>query len=280
MVKFSIIMPSYNQADFIERSIISVLNQNYTQFELIIIDGGSSDGTIYILDKYRSYCSHIIIEQDRGQSDALNKGFELATGDVFGWLNSDDIYNLEALSIAASLFANNHTARVIFGDWNEIDENDNIIQRRFSFDFSTHHHAYEGFHCNTQSMFWRRAAHKRFGNFDIKLHRTMDYEMLLVLGKNEGDKSFIRTDNVIGNFRQHDDQKTQGLDSKVLWEHNYILQKHGFFTRSSWQCRLIRFWFRLRRLKWYLKRGGLSYAIRKFYDSAAVSRIATIFERS
>ena len=90
--KISIVMPSYNQVEFIERSILSVLNQNYQNYELLIIDGGSNDGTIEIIKKYQKYITFWISEKDKGQSDALNKGFKLCTGEIYGWLNSDDVY--------------------------------------------------------------------------------------------------------------------------------------------------------------------------------------------
>ncbi|MDQ3190406.1 MAG: glycosyltransferase, partial [Bacteroidota bacterium] len=89
-LKISIVTPSYNQAHFIEEAIESVICQNYTNFEHIVIDGGSTDNTIKVLEKY----SHLIwiSEPDEGQSDAINKGFKMATGDIIGWLNADDLY--------------------------------------------------------------------------------------------------------------------------------------------------------------------------------------------
>ena len=81
--KISIVMPSYNQAQYIERSILSVINQNYTNVQLIIIDGGSDDGTIKVINKYLDYVDYFVSEPDKGQSDALNKGFKIANGDIY-----------------------------------------------------------------------------------------------------------------------------------------------------------------------------------------------------
>ncbi|HCX14307.1 MAG TPA: glycosyltransferase [Rhodospirillaceae bacterium] len=276
-MKFSIIMPSFNQKRFIERSIQSVLRQSYNNFELIIVDGASTDGTHEILDKYRHHCSKVLIEPDNGQSDALNKGFSLASGDVFGWLNSDDIYEPGAFQLAAAAFESHKNIKVFFGDWNDIDENDRVIQRRHAFDFSTKHHLYEGFHCNSQAMFWRKPVHRRFGKFDLKLHRTMDYEMILSFGENETDRSFLRTDTVLAGFRQHESQKTRGMDAKVIAEHKYIAEKHSvshkFSRRGRWLHRL----YRLRRFRWYVKRAGLGYALKKIIGSAAAKRFLTVF---
>ena len=108
--KISIVMPSYNQAEFIEKSILSVLNQDYKNIELIIIDGGSNDGTIEIIKKYQDYIFFWVSEKDKGQSDALNKGFKLASGEIYGWLNSDDIYLPNAFHNLMLAFKNNSSS--------------------------------------------------------------------------------------------------------------------------------------------------------------------------
>ncbi len=101
--KISIVMPSYNQVRFIERSILSVLNQDYLNIELIIIDGGSSDGTVDIITKYQKHIAYWVSEPDDGQSHALNKGFARASGQIYGWLNSDDLYLPGAFRMAVHL---------------------------------------------------------------------------------------------------------------------------------------------------------------------------------
>ena len=90
--KISIVTPSFNHAQFLEETILSVISQNYPDLEYIIIDGGSTDGSVEIIKKYEQYLTYWISEPDNGQSDALNKGFTRATGDIYGWLNSDDLY--------------------------------------------------------------------------------------------------------------------------------------------------------------------------------------------
>ena len=148
--KISIVMPSYNQAKFIERSILSVLNQNYPNTELIIVDGGSKDGTDKIIKKYQDFISLWISEKDQGQSDALNKGFKHCTGEIYGWLNSDDIYLPNAFKNITSVLKKNSNKKIVFGDWLSINKQDQIIDYNHAFDFNLNHFKYESFHLYSQ----------------------------------------------------------------------------------------------------------------------------------
>ena len=119
----SVVIPSFNQAKYIEKSILSVLNQDYPNKELIIIDGGSNDGTVEILKKYDGYIKYWISENDKGQSDALNKGFKVCSGDIYAWLNSDDLFLPNAFSYAVKELSKKNK-KICYGDWVYIDEND------------------------------------------------------------------------------------------------------------------------------------------------------------
>jgi len=261
--KISIITPSYNQAQFLERSILSVLNQNYPNLEYIIIDGGSTDGSVDIIRQYEKYLAYRISEPDRGQSHALNKGFEIATGEIFGWLNSDDLYMPDAFNIACKALKDHPLIKIVFGDYFNIDAEDKFICKEYAFDFSRFHFLYEGFHLNAQSMFWRKDIHQRFGKFDEHLYRTMDYDMILRFGLQEKDKTFLRIPVPLGCFRRHEQQKTKGFDKIVEEEHRLIAQKNNCKLKFTTLGRLLRLLFRLRRAYWYLKRGGIDYLMIK-----------------
>ena len=103
-MKISVITISYNQSQFLERAILSVLNQEYENLEYIIVDPGSTDGSRDIIAKYKSSFSHIVFEPDQGAADGLNKGFSLASGDIFGFLNSDDMLLPRSLSEVSNFF--------------------------------------------------------------------------------------------------------------------------------------------------------------------------------
>ena len=113
--KISVITPSYNQSKYLNDTIKSVLSQEYKLTEYIIIDGGSSDGSVSTISSYSDRLKYWVSEEDRGQSHAINKGFLKASGDILAWLNSDDVYKPNALRIVADTFKNNPEAMVIIG---------------------------------------------------------------------------------------------------------------------------------------------------------------------
>lgn len=261
--KISIVTPSYNQAKFLERTILSVLNQNYPNLEYIVIDGGSTDGSEEIIKKYEKYLAYWISEPDRGQSHALNKGFQIASGDILGWLNADDLYMPGVFYMIYNYFNGNKKINIVFGDYFTIDSEDKIISKEYAFDFNVQHFIYEGFYLNAQSMFWLKEVHDRFGSFNENLNRTMDYDMILRFGLNEGNQSFLRIPVLIGCFRRHDQQKTKGLDKLVLYEHRLIANENNCGLKFTAIGKVLRLLFRFRRAYWYLKRGGPDYLLTK-----------------
>jgi len=260
--KISIVMPSFNHVRFIERSILSVLNQSYPNLQLIIIDGGSTDGTVNIINKYASYIDYWVSEKDSGQSDALNKGFVLANGELFGWLNSDDLYLPNAFYSVVAEFNQHPDKSLVFGDWLSIDENDIFIDLNHAFDFSLNQFKYEGFHLNAQSMFWRSSLHKKFSGFDMDLYNTMDYQMILEFGL-LAEKGFLRIPKVLGAFRRYEGQKSAGFTDRVLSEQRKIAVHYGYIDKYLRIGRFKRFFYRLRRAYWYVKREGLMGLVRR-----------------
>ena len=269
--KISIVMPAYNQVQFIERSILSVLNQDYPNIELIIIDGGSNDGTVEIIQKYCEHIAFWVSEKDRGQSDALNKGFGHCTGEIYGWLNSDDLYLPDAFKHTVAALEAHPNKKIVFGDWLSIDTYERVIDYNHAFDFNLNHFKYEGFHLNAQSLFWYAEVHKKFSGFDIALYNTMDYQMILEFGITQGQRTFLRIPYALGAFRRYEGQKTGAMTLGVIKEHRSMAERYGYldkFRAIGWQKRL---YFRVRRGWWYYKRGGLSNLISRL-RSAYVSR--------
>lgn len=256
----SVVIPSFNQVQFLERTLLSLLNQGYPRLEIIVVDGGSNDGTQELLERYRDQLAYVYSGPDNGQSDALNHGFSKATGDIVCWLNSDDLQLPGTLHAVADAFQVFPDASVVFGDWWSIDSLDRVTAVHYAFDFSLRHFIYEGFTLNSQAMFWRRDAHLRFGEFDVQLHRTMDYDLIVRLGLNEGQQKFIRLERALACFRRHPEQKTTNAGGEIVAsEHRRIAEKNGFPNKYRMVGRVMRMAYRARRAWWYLKRGGIGF---------------------
>jgi glycosyltransferase involved in cell wall biosynthesis len=175
--KVSIVTPSYNQGLFLEETIRSVLLQGYPSLEYIVIDGGSTDGSVEIIRKYEKWLAHWVSEPDRGQSHAINKGFTKATGEIVAWLNSDDVYERRALQQAAQ-FLVDHQVDMVYADSHIIDENG---RRTGTTDSPTFHLAdllMDSF-VPQQAAFFQRQVTDVVGLLNESFNYAMDYDLWL-----------------------------------------------------------------------------------------------------
>ena len=263
-MKFSIVIPSYNQGEFLERTLLSGINQG-VETEIIVIDGGSTDNSVEIIKKYADKIAYWVSEKDRGQSHALNKGFAKATGDIFGWQNSDDVYMPGAFKKVQEVFEKFPEKKIVYGNWYEIDENDNVIDKTYSAPKPrVPHFSYEGFDSNLQSMFWKREVFEKFGAFDENLHQLMDSDFLFSLILNQRRDIFIKTDFFFGGFRRHENQKTKreridkrAVDEQKVLDEKYGFSKYGFFAKKFYKTCYV-----LSKFCWLAKQGGIVLAFR------------------
>ena len=221
----SIVTPSYNQGRYIEKTILSVKDQNYANFEHIIVDGGSKDNTLKVLKKY----SHLkwVSGKDNGQSAALNKGFRLAKGSIIGWINSDDTYTPKIFEYVVDFLEEYKDADLIYSDCNFIDENDNLIGA-----WKTHKFNYF-FNLNYAQMipqptiFFRRSILDKIGYLDESLNYLLDYDFLIRVSK----KYHIRrvVDKTFANFRLQSSSKTMSQRSRFESELKLIRKRNGAF---------------------------------------------------
>lgn len=175
-MKVSIVTISYNQEEFLEEAILSVLNQNYPDIEYIVVDPGSTDGSREIIEKYRDRIDHIIFEPDEGPADGLNKGFEVASGDIYGYLNADDILYPTTVSHFVECFQSSN-ADIISGHGDIIDRNGNSLRKVFSHKFNPVAYVYGACVLVQQSTFFKAACFNKVGGFNKENRVSWDGEL-------------------------------------------------------------------------------------------------------
>jgi len=268
--KISIVTPSYNQAQFLERTILSVLNQNYPNLEYIIIDGGSVDGSVEIIHRYEKYLAHWTSEKDEGQVHALNEGFSKTHGDIVGWQNSDDIYLPFAFKQMSEFFVKHADVDIVFGNTIFISSDETPIgELRFT-PFSALTHLYEGMSINNQSSLWRRDIFSRIGMLDTRFQFSMDYEFFLRAAKKNIKLKFLRS--YLGALRNHEASKSSTITHISRGDHAKIarIYKNTFLPR--WLLKIISL---VRRSVHYSIQGDIGYVFAGFVKRcvAVISRI-------
>lgn len=206
--KISIITPSFNQGSFIEDTILSVLNQNYPNLEFIIIDGASTDHSVEIIRKYEKYIYYWISEKDNGQTHAINKGFEKVTGEIFNWLNSDDLLAENALFEIANSFKKDQNSTVYCGrEWRFMA--DKFINHSYGSDLSNSlETALIKAHIDQPSTYFKTSSIRSIFPLNEKLRFCMDTQLWLNYLLLEGNSKAIQTEKIISYFRYHNDSKT------------------------------------------------------------------------
>jgi|AntAceMinimDraft_17_1070374.scaffolds.fasta_scaffold00810_12 glycosyltransferase involved in cell wall biosynthesis len=264
--KISIVTPSYNQADFLERTILSVLNQNYPNLEYIIIDGGSTDGSVEIIKKYEKYLSYWVSEKDKGQADAINRGFQKSTGSIAGWQNSDDVYAPNVISKTVKYLQRYPSVDLVFSDFCFINEHEEIIQEVRLRPFDRREYLYVSPNITNQTAFWRRELVSKVGGFNVKYKYAMDFDFF-VRASEKGCFKYVK--GFSGYLRVHAKSKTvtTGEDKQWLQEYAAIRERYGIRMDLNipWnkQYRLAKWYFRLRRIFYYVSEGNMNYILKK-----------------
>jgi glycosyltransferase involved in cell wall biosynthesis len=235
---FSIVTPSYNQAEYLAATIESVLSQQGDfSIDYLIMDGGSSDGSVEIIKRYQALlqrgewplrCRGIryrwVSEKDRGQTDALSRGFEGAEGEIFAWLNSDDVYLPGALQAAADEFRNHPETGLVYGDAYYCNGAGESIGKYNTAAFSLDRLAWFNFICQPSSFF-HREAFERAGGLDLSLQFAMDYDLWVRIGKKYPCRYLPR---FLSSYRLHETSKTIRDDTlfRNAEEALSLVQKH------------------------------------------------------
>lgn len=223
----SIVTASFNSAAYLAKAIDSVRAQDYPNIEHLVIDGGSKDGTVELL---RSYGDRVtwVSEPDRGQSHALNKGWSRARGEIFGWLDADNVYEPTAIREAVALLNGRADAGMVYGGVLDVDEQGHVVREYMPPEFTLREFLLfaEFNFIPPSSVFMRREALLRAGLLDVDLHYTMDFDLWLRMGLTT---TVIRAPRFWSKFLLRDSSKTGSEMSRFGWDILRVMEK--FFGR-------------------------------------------------
>ncbi|MBN1303043.1 MAG: glycosyltransferase [Anaerolineales bacterium] len=234
----SIVTPSFNQASFLEATLNSVLEQDYPHLEYLIVDGGSTDGSREIIEKYADHLAWWVSEPDQGQTDAINKGFAHAQGDILAWLNSDDTYKPGAITAAVNFLQENPEVGLVYGSADYINEQ-GIPIGQFPAAQTNLRRLRQGYvHIPQQSAFFRANLWKQVGPLDPTFYFAMDYDLWVRLA------SVSKIQHVKqnwANFRMHRVTKSMAEDNRCWPE---MLRVHYRDGGSPFALIVGKYWLR------------------------------------
>jgi glycosyltransferase involved in cell wall biosynthesis len=260
MNRVSIVTVSFNQAQFLERALLSVITQDYPDIEYIVVDPGSTDGSRDILERYRSRISKLILRPDRGAADGLNRGFANATGEIFGFLNSADVLLPGAVSSAVRYLETHGDIDVVTGHCNLIGPDDRFLRRVYSDRMSINRFLYGAVSLIQPSTFFRKRLFDQVGGFSVENKATWDGELFLDMARAGGKfavthqfwseyrihlQSITGSKSSIYSIRQHQSALFQRVKGRLPRTYDKVLAylyrayRHLINPRDTWEriCR-------------------------------------------
>ena len=231
--KITIITPSYNQGEFIEATIRSVLAQNYPNLEYLIFDGGSTDNTIDVIKKYDAHITYWESKKDNGQSHAINKGFEIASGEIVGWLNSDDLFYQDTLHCVADCFKDGNYRKIIFGEGTYLFDKYQLSIKNTTAKLSLDHSITLCDYVIQPSTFWGKSVIDEIGTLDENLHYGFDWDWFIKAHTNAIPFEMIERNLSV--YRIHAGHKSSSGGEKRIEELASIFKKnHGEFVANAY----------------------------------------------
>lgn len=222
----SIVTPSFNQARFLEETLLSVQRQDYPRIEHIVVDGGSTDGSVDVIRRHGSRLARWVSERDNGQSDAIRKGFAMAAGAVFAWLNSDDTLMPGAIGVAVRELMRDPALGLVYGDRLEIDARGNVVG---TVRLPSHQCAMfrRNFTIPQETALFRRTLYEAVGGVDVGLRFAMDFDLWVRLS---AAAPMRHLPVFLGSYRRHDTSKSVEMDAGES-EHGYRQESEAVYRR-------------------------------------------------
>ncbi len=234
--RITVVTPSFNQARFLEETLRSVLLQRYPDLEYLVLDGGSTDQSVAIIERYAEHLAHWTSERDGGQSAAIAKGFSMATGEVLCWLNSDDALLPGALLRVGSEFAKQPDLGVVYGNRLVVDENGRQLGATYPPFYLTQSSWAQGQSVAQESTFWKTEVYRRVGGLDVSKFFAMDYDLFARLWAAATARK-VRAR--LGVIRVHGDAKSSKYE-EIMWrEFRESKRALGIPDLPAWQARLV-----------------------------------------
>lgn len=257
--KVTVVTPSLNQQRYLERTILSVLEQDYDNLEYIVVDGGSTDGSVEILERYGARLRWIS-ERDSGQSEAINKGWRMASGEVLAYLNSDDVYKPGAVSCAVRHLSEDPDLLMVYSDVDVIDEDDGLIRVLAGEEWDLQRLVSDPeYFIPQQGVFFRAHLLERIGFLDESLHFKMDRELYIRVGLQGRVKRIPRC---LGSGRWHVEAKQNPWNAEKAWRESVIIaQRYG--AHLAWT----------RRARWVLEVAKQTYIVRPGLKVPGIRRL-------
>ncbi len=238
--RISVVTPSFNQVAFVDRTVRSVLDQGYAGLEYLVIDGGSTDGSVDLLRRHAGRFAWFVSEPDAGQSAAINKGFARSTGEVLCWLNSDDRFADGTLAFVGRYFADHPGVDVLCGQVRVVDAAGRLVHELACRYAGPGHLAryWQGYHMHQPAMFWRRSVYRQIGGLGESLQVTMDYEYWLRMA--DAGFAFATVDRVLADATQHAGQKnTDGYVNYRRHQRADVVRRYARpWTFRRWDARV------------------------------------------
>ena len=257
-LRISIVTPSFNQADFLEETILSVLNQRYHDLEYIVVDGGSTDRSVDVIRRYAGRLAYWVSEPDRGQSHAINKGLARATGDLVAYLNSDDVYLPGALNAAVAEFQAHPECNWIAGGWNLFGPSGQpTIYRAPRAPRSLAAALVVDYEAAQPGHFWRRSLFDQYGPFDESMHYGFDHEYTVRLLA--GGERFRCVPVPMAAYRYHPASKTVAQSSQFEPDWQRVRERYNDRLSPRERRWVVR---KLRRDRWWAQfQAGIARAL-------------------